>query len=85
MVALYAPVKLGRRLVSTSGLKEPPESFAMTTLGTINFRSREGIELRLLLADDLDLWGVGKLLLGLLHDGIPFLLGISAVVADVGD
>ena len=41
VVALHAPIELGRRLVSTPGLQEPPERFTMAALRAIDPRGRK--------------------------------------------
>ena len=85
MTALQTPVELRRRLISAPGLEEPPCCFVMTALGTFNLGCGEGVEFVLLVADDLYRRGRRQFLLSGLGDGLPCLVGVTAVVAEVCD
>jgi hypothetical protein len=86
VVALAAPVELRRRFVTTASLQEPPECFVMAALWALDFRCGEGIELSLLVPDNLDLGRVRKFLLRRLLDCLGRRLAtVAAVFADVCD
>lgn len=80
MVALHTPVELGRGFVSTSRLQEPPHSFVVAALRAFDLGGREGRQLVLFVADDLDRGNIRELLLRCLRHGLPCLVGISTVV-----
>src|SRR5271156_5172118 len=84
MVALQAPVELGRGLVSTASLQEPPVSFVVAALWAIDLRHGEGRELALLLADHLYRRELRQLLLRGLGNRPTGLVRITAVVAKKG-
>ena len=83
VIALGAPVELSRGLIPAPGLQEPPEGLVKATRRALDRRGREGVEFRILVPYDLDLRGVGQLLLGRLLYGLGRrLAGVSTVVAD---
>jgi hypothetical protein len=82
--ALDAPVELGRRLVPAPRLQEPPERLVVPALRAFDFGGWQGVELRFLVPDDLDLVRGRELLFGLLSHSRWGLVGVPAVVAKVG-
>ena len=84
MVALQAPVELSGGLVSAPGLQEPPVRLVVVALWALDFSYRERGEFGLLLPDHLYRRD-RELLLGHLHDRLPGLVRVSAVVTKVCD
>ena len=85
MATFEASVELGRGFIAASRLEEPPSRLVVPTLRTLNLGSGKHVELILLVANDLYRRGRRQFLLSGLGDGLPCLVGVTAVVAEVCD